>query len=255
MERSEDPRFASFLLSVGTADCREKIRLFQREILERRAAMLALTRTHALQQGYAFTVIRDAEAFEYAVLEYPFAFWQYGSGDCGPIPGESASDQELFDHLVAVSPLSFYADAGYGYYRPLFYQAYTEIGYCTFMFEHLGTLLQEVPAPSYRAFAPRGVDMDFRPDVMQAVVTWLRNQGERIIYIYGALDPWTAGTLGPAPGLDALQVIQPGANHGVKIKDLDQKGAVIAALERWLQIDIDETRLASVAIDEDRERF
>ncbi len=255
MERTEDPRFAAFLQAVGTTACREKIRLFQREVLERRAAMLALARAHALQKGYAFTVIREAEAFEYAVLEYPFAFWQYGSGDCGPVPGENASDQELFDHLVAVSPLSFYADAGYGYYRPLFYQAYTEIGYCTFMFEHLGALLQEVPAPSYRAFAPRGADMVFRPEVMQAVVPWLRNQGERIIYIYGALDPWTAAALGPAPGLDALQVIQPGANHGVKIKDLDQKGAVIAALERWLQIDIDETRLASVAVDEGRERF
>ena len=255
MELTEDPRFASFLRSVGTAGCREKIRLFQRELLERRAAMLALAHAHALQQGFAFTVIREAEAFEYAVLEYPFAFWQYGSGDCGPIPGASASDQVLFDHLVAVSPLSFYADAGYGYYRPLFYQAYTEIGYCTFMFEHLGTLLQEVPAPSYRAFAPRGVDMDFRPEVMRAVVPWLRDQGERIIYIYGALDPWTAGALNPAPGLDALQVIQPGANHGVKIRDLDQKAAVIAALERWLQIDIDEARLASVAADEGRERF
>jgi len=240
---------------VGTAGCREKIRLFQREVLERRAAMLALVRAHALQRGYAFSVIREAEAFEYAVLEYPFAFWQYGSGDCNAVPGASASDQELFDHLVAVSPLSFYADAGYGYYRPLFYQAFTEIGYCTFMFEHLDGLLREVTAPSYRAFAPREVNMDFRPEVMQAVVPWLRNQGERIIYIYGALDPWTAAALNPAPGLDALQVVQPGANHGVKIRDLDQKGAVIAALERWLELDIDESRLASVAVAEDRERF
>ncbi len=255
MERSEDPRFVSFLHAVGTAGCREKIRLFQREVLERRAAMLALVRAHALQRGYAFSVIREAEAFEYAVLEYPFAFWQYGSGDCNPVPGASASDQELFDHLVAVSPLSFYADAGYGYYRPLFYQAFTEIGYCTFMFEHLAGLLREVPAPSYRAFAPRGVNMDFRPEVMQAVVPWLRNQGERIIYIYGALDPWTAAALNPAPDLDALQVVQPGANHGVKIRDLDQKGAVIAALERWLEMDIDESRLASVAVAEGRERL
>ena len=38
--------------------------------------------------------------------------------------------------------------------------------------------------------------------------------------------------LQPDPGLDAVYVVQPGANHGVKIKNLDRKGEVIAALER-----------------------
>ncbi len=255
MEQADDPRFVPFLRSQGTPACREKIRRFQHEVLGRRGAMLALVHEHALQRGYQFTVFSEVEAFEYAVVEYPFAFWQYGSGDCGPIPAESASDLELFDHLVGVSPLSFYAAAGYSYCRPLFYQAYTEIGYCPYWFDHLGSLLEAVPDPSYRSFAPQGVDMKFRSEVMAAVVPWLRNQGERIIYIYGGNDPWTAAALDPAPGLDALQLVQPGANHGVKIRDLDQQGAVIAALERWLEIDIDESRLAGVAVDEGRERL
>jgi hypothetical protein len=255
MERTEDPRFPVFLAQVGSTACRNKLLAFQREALERRAAMLALVHEHALQRQYAFTVFSEAEAFEYAVLEYPFAFWQYGSGDCAPVPGEDASDQELFDHLVAVSPLSYYADADYTHYRPLFYQAYTEIGYCPYVFKHLAGLLHAVPAPSYRAFAPRGVEMTFRPEVMQAVVPWLREQGERIIYIYGGNDPWTAAALGPVAGLDALQLVQAGGNHGVKIRNLDQKGLVIAALERWLGIDIDETRLSTVAVEETRERL
>jgi len=247
MERTDDTRFVPFLRSVGTAACREKIRQFQLEVLGRRSAMLALVAGHALQKGYAFSVFSEAEAFEYAVIEYPFAFWQYGSGDCAQIPGAEASDQELFNHLVAVSPLSYYADADYEYFRPLFYQAYTEIGYCPYMFDHLGTLLKAAPAPTYRSFAPRDVAMTFRPEVMQAVVPWLRNQGERIVYVYGGNDPWTAAALTPASGLDALQLVQPGANHGAKIRSLDQKGLVIAALERWLQIDIDEARLAAKA--------
>jgi hypothetical protein len=255
MEQADDPRFASFLRSVGTAGCREKIRLFQREVLERRTAMLALAHAHALDRGYVFTVFSVAEAFEYAVSEYPFAFWQYGSGDCGAIPAESASDQALFDHLVAVSPLSFYADADYRHYRPLFYQAYTEIGYCPYVVDGIRDLLLVVPEPSYRAFAPQGVDLVFRPEVMQRVVPWLRQQGARIVYIYGSNDPWTAAALGPVNGLDALQVIQPGANHNVKIRDLDRKRDVIAALERWLEMDIDESRLGSAAGDEGRERF
>jgi hypothetical protein len=255
MERTDDPRFAAFLGARGTAACREKIRRFQRQVLGRRAAMLALAHADALQKSYAFTDFSEAEAFEYAVSEYPFAFWQYGSGDCAAIPEEDVSDQALFDHLVAVSPLSYYADAGYRYYRPLFYQAYTEIGYCPYVVAAIRDLLLAVPDPSYRAFAPRGVEMEFRPEKMQAVVPWLRQQGARIAYIYGGNDPWTAAALNPAPGLDALQVVQPGANHTTKIRDLDQKGAVIAALERWLELDIDESRLASVAVAEGRERL
>ncbi|MCJ7525934.1 MAG: aminopeptidase [Candidatus Aminicenantes bacterium] len=256
MERTEDPRFLPFFDQVGTAECREKLRRFQLELLGRRAAMLALVHEHALARQYSFGVFSEAQALEYSVLEYPFAFWQYGtSGGCDAIPAPGASDRELFDHLAAVSPLNYYADADYQYYRPLFYQAYTEIGYCPFRFAHLAGLLHAVPAPSYRAFAPRGVEMAFRPETMQQVVPWLRHQAERIIYIYGKDDPWTAAALAPDPGLDALYVVQPGANHRVKIKDLDRKAEVIQALERWLQIDIDETRLASVAAETGRERL
>ncbi len=246
MERTEDPRFSAFLGTVGTSACREKIRRFQLEVLARRAAMLPRIHAHAVQKQYSFTVFSEEEAFEYSVLEYPFAFWQYGAeSNCAVIPGPEAADQALFDHLVDISPLSYYADADYEYFRPLFYQAYTEIGYCPYVFGHLTGLLLAVPEPTYRSFAPRGADMSFRPEVMQAVLPWLRNQGERIIYIYGGNDPWTAGALDPAPGLDALQVIQPGANHGVKIKDLDRRDMVIAALERWLGVDIDEANLAA----------
>jgi len=256
MERTEDPRFPPFFDQVGTAECREKLRRFQLEVLGRRAAMLSLVHEHALLKQYSFSVFSEAQALEYSVLEYPFAFWQYGtSGGCDAIPDPDAADRELFDHLVAVSPLSYYADADYQYYRPLFYQAYTEIGYCPFRFAHLSGLLHAVSSPSYRAFAPRGVEMIFRPPTMQKVVPWLRLQGERIIHIYGKDDPWTAAALVPDPGLDALQVVQPGANHRVQIKDLDRKAEVIQALERWLQIDIDETRLASVAAETERERL
>ena len=256
MERTEDPRFAPFFDRVGSAECREKLRRFQLEVLRRRQAMLALVHEHALARQYSFTVFSEAQAFEYSVLEYPFAFWQYGTaGGCDAVPAPDAADRELFDHLALVSPLNYYADADYQYYRPLFYQAYTEIGYCPFRYAHLAGLLHAVTAPSYRSFGPRGVEMTFRPGVMQAVIPWLRHQAERIIYIYGADDPWTAAALAPDPGLDAVHAVQPGANHRVKIRDLDRRGEVIAALERWLQVDIDENRLASVAEATARERF
>jgi hypothetical protein len=246
MPYPDDPRFAPFLSQVGSTDCRQKLRDFQRLVLSRRASLLELFRQYAQSKNYAFSIITEAAAFEYSVLEYPFAFWQYGAeSDCAGIPGTAAGDQQVLDHLVDVSSPYYYSDEGFLYFQPLFYQAYTEIGYCPYVYSHLKGLLQAVPRPDYRAFAPRGVDLVFRPDAMQDVIPWLQNQGQRIIYIYGGIDPWTAAAVRPAGGLDIVKVVQPGANHSVRIGELDQKELVIQTLERWLNIQINRSALAA----------
>ncbi len=244
MPYPDDPRFGPFFETVGTADCRQKLRDFQRLVLSRRNRLMPLFRQYYADRSYVFSIIPEEEAFEYCALEYPFAFWQYGrEADCADIPPDDAGDQAVLDHLLAVSSPYYYSDQGFLYFQPLFYQAYTEIGYCPYIYSHVEDLLQFVPLPDYRAFAPRGVDLVFRPEVMQDVIPWLQTQGQRIIYIYGGIDPWTAAAVEPAAGLDALKIVQPGANHSVRIRDLDQKELVIETLERWLEITIDASRL------------
>jgi len=234
MRSTDDPRFDTFLKEVGTAACRKKISDFQREVLNRRQAMLTLLQAHAREKNYVFSRVGMEAAFEYSVLEYLFSFWQYGQeNDCFDIPDLSAPDQILFDHLAEVSPFSTYDDSDIEYYEPLFYQAYTEFGYCPYLYQHLKDLLQTLAKPSYRAFAPR-VNMEFDPLVMQDIIPWLKTQGERIIYIYGGKDPWSAAALRPDAGVDALFIMQASANHGVKILGLEQETAVIDALNRWL---------------------
>jgi hypothetical protein len=240
----DDPRFAPFFSTVGSAECRQKLWDFQRLVLSRRVRLMTLFRQYTENKGYVFSMVTEEEAFEYCALEYPFAFWQYGQeADCADIPGADAGDQRALDHLVAVSSPYYYSDQGFLYFQPLFYQAFTEIGYCPYIYSHVEDLLQFVPLPDYRVFAPRGVTLVFRPEVMQDVIPWLQTQGQRIVYIYGGIDPWTAAAVEPAAGLDVLKIVQPGANHSVKIRDLDQKDLVIETLERWLNITIDSSRL------------
>ena len=142
----DDPRFAPFFTTVGSAGCRQKLWNFQRLVLSRRSRLMPLFRQYAESKGYVFGIIPEEEAFEYCALEYPFAFWQYGrETDCAAIPGADAGDQRALDHLVAVSSPSYYADQGFLYFQPLFYQAFTEIGYCPYVYDHLNGLLQAVP--------------------------------------------------------------------------------------------------------------
>ncbi|MBN2354569.1 peptidase [candidate division KSB1 bacterium] len=256
MDRTEDPRFAPFFEQVGTTDCHDKIHAFQREVLSRRQSIMPLLTQYAQTNNYTFSIISAEEAFEYSVVEYQFAFWQYGSeSDCADIPEVTASDAALFDHLISVSPLYFYEDDGFVYVQPLFYQAYTEIGYCPYVYNHLQDLLQAVPEPRYRAFAPVGAELVFKPEVMPDVINYLQNEGERIIYIYGAIDPWSAAALAPSPGLDAVFCLQPGANHTIKISGLSQKGQVLEALQRWLNIDLTPDRLDVFPPQEERRRM
>jgi len=240
MYQTEDPRFIPFLLEqVGSVECRQKIIDFQRLALERKTDLMPLFRAYGRTHGYVYTIIDEESAFEHMVLEYMFAFWQYGQeSDCASIPGPGASDQAVFDHLAAVNPPDIYSDADFRNYQPVFYQAYTEFGYCPYVYAHLQDLLQSLTQPSYRAFAPLGVEMAFRPQVMQDMIPWLENQGERILYVYGEIDPWSAAALNPRPGLDALRIVQPGANHSLRIVHLDQMELAIQTLERWLDVDI-----------------
>jgi hypothetical protein len=256
MDLPDDFRFAAFFQQVGSPECRQKLSEFQRLALSRRSQLEPLFRQYSQGKGYVFGIVPEEAAFEYVVLEYPFAFWQYGNeSNCADIPPAGATDQQILDHLVAISSPVYYADAGFLYYQPLFYQAYNEIGYCPYIYDHLTDLLQAVTAPTYRSFAPVGADLIFKPEVMQDVIPWLQTQGQRIIYLYGGIDPWSAAALEPAPGLDALKVVQAGANHGVRIRDLDQKVLVIQTLERWLGVKIDAAALKTWQAPGERDRL
>lgn len=186
-----DPRFIGFLNDqMGTAECRNKVKKFQRLALSRRDQLKPPLENHAQSNSYFFNIISLDEAFEYSVLEYIFQFWQYGSeSNCNIIPADNSGNEEIFSHLINNSPISYYSDRYFDYYKPLFYQAYTELGYCPYVYSHLEDLLVHVPEPSYRVFAPFGhlapqdEPMDFNPAVMQDVINWLTYQGNNIIYI------------------------------------------------------------------------
>jgi hypothetical protein len=235
----EDPRFRTFLLELaGTPADRKKIMAFQRLLLSRRAELLPLVQDFAARNGFAWPLGAEA-TLEYTVLEYLFAFWQYGDGDTSKIPAVEATPGVLFQHLAEVSGFDYYSPTIIAYYEPFYYQAYSELGYTPYVYDHLGDLLVAVKSPTYRVFAPAGVSMSFDPGAMIDVNSWLQNSGNNIIYIYGANDPYTVAAPELSGGAtNALRIIQPGANHGVRIADLSERSRVVQTLGEWLGISI-----------------
>jgi hypothetical protein len=231
---TEDPRYDVFLGQVGSAACREKIRAFQRAALTMRQQIESELKNYIEQSEFRFTRMNATDILEFEILEFPFSFWQITKGDCSDIPDPDATAAELFDYIKNFGYLDLYSDEMMTYYEPVYYQAYTELGWYHLVDDHLTDLLLTVP--SYVKMAPQNVVMTYDPAVLQDVRDWLQTWGNNIIYIYGENDPWTAGAIETTGSTNAVKIIQPGANHTVTVESLDERELVYSKLNLWMEL-------------------
>ena len=234
----DDPRFMPWLRSRGTAADRAAILAFQRRLLERKAALLDAFANWFTLRGYTLSIPLAPE-FEAAIKSYEWGFWQRHVYTAAQIPGPAATDTELIVHLADVVRLHYDADVWRDYFSAYVYQALTEIGLPGYDPAPLADLLAEGDIDPHQAYGfPPALQFVYRPEVMPDIVQWIRTQGNGIILIYGGDDPWTAGAVGLTGQTDALEIVQPGADHQVQIANLDQRDAVLARLSQWLGIPV-----------------
>lgn len=234
---THDPRFITFLDTVGSEDCRDKLQYYQRLLLQKRDSIIPMFLQWFPEHNYTFSLDTN-EAYEYAVLEFHFAFWQFHNKDCSTIPGDEATCRELADYLFEVTGMYTFADYYIDFYEPYVYQALTETGYPAYATQHLSDLLIDATDPGADFYLSKGISTTYNPEIIEDITEWLKSEGNNIIYIYGGIDPWSAGMFEPGNGTNALRILQPGADHSVRIANLDEKDIVISTLEGWLGIDI-----------------
>ena len=231
----KDNRIYDFLDTVGTAECRQKIANFQRLLLEKKDQYLPLVKWYAKGAELAFDRLGIEAAYEYAVLEYSFSFWQWGH-DCNDIPLASSTDDQLLSHFLEISNVDFFSDAVIDGYAPFYYQMGTELGYYGYDTEDFDGLVQSLGKEPSAVFMPQGIQSDFDPTLTVQVFNWLRKSGEKIVYINGALDTWSATRLIPEPGVDALVIdLQNTGHRRARIANMpsDQKRLLGETLKRW----------------------
>ncbi|HQV32412.1 MAG TPA: S28 family serine protease [Calditrichia bacterium] len=236
----EDPRLNDFIASRGTPDCREKIRNFQRAVLHNREGLRPLIRQWATEQHERFPLGVDS-TLEYAVLEYPFSFWQSTAGECDRIPPAQSSPEILFEELSRVVPLSLYSENGIAGYRASFYQFFTQLGYYGFATDHLGDLLEKLPHPDNAVFAPPEALGKYDSTLVLNVLDWLQTRGDNILYIYGGQDSWSGAAVELIPGqTNALKMVCEGGWHATRIHSFPPSGQfrIYDALQEWLDMPV-----------------
>jgi hypothetical protein len=255
----KDNRFPAYLANIGGSDCYSKLKKIQLYVLKHRTEILKLIDNYIKTRTETYSMEREL-LMELNIMDYPFTFWQYFSLNCSAIPDTATSSaQEIFNHYTGIVPISLMSDENIAFYEPYTYQAITELGAPAYETGYLKGFLKKVNPdatgnPNYELVSPSGITYSFNNGTIPEIYAWLQNSGNKIIYIYGKNDPWSAGAIELSGKADALLIIQQGANHRVKIADLDNPDQVYLALEKWLKISITPSARKSFSFEEEDER-
>lgn len=235
----EDGRHEPYIKNtVGTKSQRKKVQAFQMEVLKRRQTLMPLFEKFVREKEYTFGVSLD-EIFDFCVLEYSFAFWQWGTHP-DQIPSLGASDQEIFAHFSKISSPDYFSLEGLQSVGSFFVQAIRELGYYGYETRPFRKHLHIRSAENYleRIFLPAGYWRAFDDASILKTKAFLHTTDARMIFIYGANDPWTASSVNPPARDNFLKIVQPNASHGIRISGLDfeNKEEINKRLNLWVGI-------------------
>jgi hypothetical protein len=232
--------YDNFLANVGTASCRAALLQAQIRALRNRAAFEAKIAAAAKAVHQTFHDWRYGldEEFEVTVLETPFVFWQYG-GDCSAIPGAKATLQQLYNWFNVISDWLGGDDQQSAPYFAYDYQAGTQLGY-PIIHERaeLGSLLH-YPLSAQNPEQDMPPNIPVRPlnqGLMRAVHQWVLTHGNRLLFLYGGDDPWSAERFSLGPGTrDSAIFTIPGGDHISPYTDLSpaQQKAFVEMIRTW----------------------
>lgn len=239
----EEKRIYSFLNNVGPKSTREKLLAFQKRILTNREKLLPLLRFYALGAKLKFNLVTLEQAFEFAVLEYPFSFWQWGHS-VEDIPSANSSDEEALKYLLKVSGINFYGEKSMKRLVSHYYQSIEEMGYYGFETAPFKGLLKALPMQPhpYAAFVPEEIKPKFDGALLNKINAWLPEHGHKFLYIYGELDTWSASAVPVSKEVDAHWFTLKGQDHGgARIKNMSksERAKFVSVLENWLEIEIE----------------
>jgi len=173
----EDERIYSFLDRVGTPGERRKVRNFQKLALKNQEEYLDAFKKFSSEKGYSYELAGGIEkAYEYCVLEYSFAYWQWGYVPSRRIPGRSAKAGEIIEHMNRVAGFDYFSDQFILEFRPFFYQALTEMGYYGYDLDEFGKYLRHVDNPIFTFTLPEDLDLRFNEKLSFEIQQYLSEE-------------------------------------------------------------------------------
>ena len=234
----EDDRIYTFLDHVGSSRDRRKVRRFQKMALKYQDRYIPEFREFSKKNGYTYDIAGGAQkAYEYCVLEYSFAFWQWGYVPVKEIPGKAVSPRKVIEHMNRVAGFDYFDDEFILEYRPFFYQALTEMGYYGYDLDEFGDYLQHVDNPIFTFTIPEGIQITYNAGLSQEVQQYLTEEANNFIYIYGEYDTWSATAVTCTGVTNSKIFMKEEGSHRTRINNMpeEQKQEIYSTLYQFLQ--------------------
>ena len=237
----EDGRHEPFLAKkVGTKDEREDVFDAQEELMERKQRLMPRFEQYVKDKNYHYSV-SAADVYDYCVMEYPFALWQWGTPTT-TIPDDDASDDVWFNYLTNVSSPDYFSSPSD--FTPFFVQAARELGYYGYSRKGLKKWQSVKSTKAYlrRIMLPQWLSgIKFDKTLYKRTVKYLKENDPKHIFIYGENDPWSAS--GVAGWLDCSKkqnmrvYVQPRGSHRARIGNMPEgmKAEIMSRLTEWLK--------------------
>ena len=235
----EDGRHEIFLAKkVGT---KEEIRQAMQELMRRKPELMKLFHAYCEENDYQF-LMSEEDVYDYCVLEFPFALWQWGT-PVSSIP-ELTSDEDdevWFDCLMKVSSPDYFAYPSQ--FMPFDVQAAKELGYYGYSLKPIKkwTSLKSTKGYLKKMWLPDSLrKYDFDPALYKRTVKYLKKEDPKHIFIYGEIDPWSSS--GVCTWLNCKKkknmrvYVQPRGSHKARINNMPErmKTEIINRLTNWL---------------------
>ncbi|MFE7390803.1 hypothetical protein [Streptomyces sp. NPDC057582] len=132
--------------------------------------------------------------------------------------------------------MSPYADQGNGaegsgpYYR----QAAAQLGWADLKFKHLADVRHYPGIYQSNSVLPADMRVGYDGRTIKDVDRWVATRGERMMFVYGQNDPWSAERFEPSKH-DSMLFEAPNSNHGALISKLKpaDRAAAETTVKRW----------------------
>jgi hypothetical protein len=235
----EDTRIYTFLDTIGTAACRQKIHDFQKFLLMNEDKALEKIKWYSKGAKLKFDYTGEiGKAYEMAILEYSFSFWQWGRS-CDSIPTNQSLD-DYISELMKTSNISFFSDDQMINYAPHYYQA-EQTGYYSYNIEPFKKYIKHFTSNPSAIFPPKAAKKhpQYGP-INERLQEWLKTNGNNILYIYGGIDTWSAARVLVSDQVNSRSFLIPGANHGTaRIKTMPDgmKKEFVGKIKDWTGLD------------------
>lgn len=233
----EDGRHEPFIAEkVSTPENRKRVQDFQLEVLKRKARLLPTFEKYCAEKGYTFRV-PIAEIYDFNVLEYSFALWQWGT-PIDNIPNAKADDKTIFNHFVGICEPDYFSEQSP--YPSFNVQAAKELGYYGYDIAPFKKYLTIQNSKDYlhRVMLPAELQhLSFDDTLYKKTMKFLKKNDPKMIYIYGGDDPWTASGVTWIKDKKNIKVyILPGGSHTTRIGSFPKNSQeeIISLLKKWL---------------------